>query len=100
MGIGIIYAFASEPAGTLFVIQKVVGVIDTVAAFQEDGTAVAVIDDGGSLFHILFAVDLHISEDLAFWYVWSRQLSHREKYPGEGGDRLILYELGACWWRP
>ena len=79
VGIGVIDAAAVKPVILAVMVEKVVGVGETVAAFAEDGAALDIADLLCRRLHILFGADSESGEDLGFRNVGSDDRGDRQK---------------------
>jgi len=95
VGIGVCNALAAEPFAAAVPPQKVVGIIDLVAALAQHGTVVFLADQLCSGLHSGRIGDLHAGKDLSLRNVGGDHLCHGQQLFGQCLHGIVPQQLGA-----
>ena len=100
MGVGIVDALSLKPAERAPGIQKVVGVVDAVPAFQEHGASESLPYQRRRPLHVLPAFYLHAGEQLRLRDIGGAEIGKGQKFFGKRLHGGVLNEPRAAGGHP
>ena len=93
MGVGVCDALALEPLAGAAAPQKVVSIVDLVAALAQHGAAVTLADGAGSSLHVGSVCNAHAGQDLSLRDVGGKHLGQRQQLFGQRLHSIVLQQL-------